>query len=202
MWFSTDAACLDYLEWLRWPDGFVCSQCGEASEAWRQSDGRYKCPACGQRTSVTADTIFELGRLPLAVLFTAIWRFATSKNGICALALQRDLGIKSYQTAWTLLRKVREVLVRPDRELLSGEVEVNEAFFPVRVLNVNNDSHGKKPLVGVAIERSGTNHLGRLRMGPIASRGIDDLRRFIRGNAEEALSVPDNAASTLITVDQ
>ncbi len=39
-WFPDDDACLDYLEWLRWPDGFVCPRCG-ASKSWRMSDGRF-----------------------------------------------------------------------------------------------------------------------------------------------------------------
>jgi len=57
-WFSTDADCLDYLEWLRWPEGFVCLRCAHA-KAWELADGRYECPECGERTSVTAGTIFE-----------------------------------------------------------------------------------------------------------------------------------------------
>src|SRR6266511_4084964 len=31
-WFATDADCLDYLEWLRWPDGFVCPRCADAAD--------------------------------------------------------------------------------------------------------------------------------------------------------------------------
>src|SRR3954449_8701194 len=50
-WFSTDADCLDYLEWLRWPSGFVCPECGQGG--WRLGDGRFECSGCGRRTSVT-----------------------------------------------------------------------------------------------------------------------------------------------------
>jgi len=46
-WFRTDADCLDYLEWLRWPDGFVCPECSHA-RAWELADGRYECPECGE----------------------------------------------------------------------------------------------------------------------------------------------------------
>jgi hypothetical protein len=52
-WFGTDADCLDYLDWLRWPDGFVCPECGHHG-GWRVADGRYKCASFGGRTSVTA----------------------------------------------------------------------------------------------------------------------------------------------------
>jgi len=47
-WFRTDAGCLDYLEWVRWPKGFVCLKCGH-SGGWRLSDGRIMCAACGHR---------------------------------------------------------------------------------------------------------------------------------------------------------
>src|SRR5260370_825740 len=63
-WFRTDADCLDYLEWVRWPQGFVCPDCGP-SGGWRLGDGRIMCAACGHRTSVTAGTIFDRTRTPL-----------------------------------------------------------------------------------------------------------------------------------------
>lgn len=39
-WFPSDAACLDYLDWLRWPDGF-CGPVWGATKAWRLADGRW-----------------------------------------------------------------------------------------------------------------------------------------------------------------
>jgi Transposase zinc-ribbon domain len=87
-WFRTDGDCLDYLEWLRWPGGFTCPSCGYAG-GWRLGDGRYECVGCHGRTSVTAGTIFDRTRTPLTVWFTACWLFATAKDGISALSLQR-----------------------------------------------------------------------------------------------------------------
>src|SRR3954447_10046650 len=82
-WFQTDADCLDYLEWLRWPSGFVCPECGHAG-GWRLGDGRFMCADCGSRTSVTAGTIFDRTRTPLTVWFAACWSFASGKDGISA----------------------------------------------------------------------------------------------------------------------
>lgn len=62
-WFRTDADCLDYLEWLRWPKGFVCPRCGNP-DGWPVADGRFKCTACNARTSVTAGTLFDRRRTP------------------------------------------------------------------------------------------------------------------------------------------
>jgi transposase-like protein len=127
-WFATDADCLDYLDWLRWPGGFVCPRCGHAG-GWAVADGRYKCASCGGRTSVTAGTLFDRRRTPLTVWFTACWMFATGKDGMSALSLQRALQIGSYPTAWAMLHRLRCVLVRPGRERLSGMVEVDETFI-------------------------------------------------------------------------
>jgi hypothetical protein len=127
-WFATDADCLDYLEWLRWPDGFVCPRCGHAG-GWAIGDGRHKCAGCAARTSVTAGTLFDRRRTPLTVWFTACWMFAAQKDGVSALSLQRTLEIGSYATAWAMLHRLRSVLVRPGRDRLTGTVEVDETYI-------------------------------------------------------------------------
>jgi hypothetical protein len=96
---------LDYLEWLRWPTGFVCPAC-QGRAAWRLGDGRFKCAACGARSSVTAGTIFDRTRTPLTLWFTACWLFATGKDGIAALSLKRSLDVGSYQTVWAMLHRL------------------------------------------------------------------------------------------------
>lgn len=127
-WFGTDADCRDYLAWLRWPEGFACDGCGHVG-GWQLADGRWECSACAHRTSVTAGTIFDRTRTPLTVWFHACWSFATAKDGISALGLQRTLQIGSYQTAWAMLHRLRSVLIRPGRELLAGQVEVDETYI-------------------------------------------------------------------------
>src|SRR5271157_5847344 len=103
-WFPTDADCLDYLEWLRWPCGFVCPSCGHPG-GWRLGDGRFMCTGCGNRTSVMAGTIFDRTRTPLTVWFSVCWHFAAGKDGVSALSLKRTLEIGSYQTVWAILHR-------------------------------------------------------------------------------------------------
>ena len=93
-WFPDDAACLDYLDWLRWPDGFACPHCG-GTRAWRLADGRWSCGGCARRVSPTAGTIFHATRTPLTVWFVAAWHMTSQKHGISALGLKRVLGIGS-----------------------------------------------------------------------------------------------------------
>jgi transposase-like protein len=188
-WFPTDADCVDYLEWLRWPEGFVCPSCGHHG-GWRLADGRFWCAGCGGRSSVTAGTIFDRTRTPLTVWFTACWLFATQKDGVSALSLQRTLEIGSYQTAWAMLHRLRSVLIRPGRERLSGTVEVDETFIGGEDPGLRGGrAKGKKSLVGVAVERKEPKGYGRCRMAPLADASAASLRAFLGDHVEPGATV-------------
>src|SRR6266540_3938735 len=183
-WFPTDADCLDYLEWLRWPEGFICPDCGHAG-GWALADGRFKCSACGERTSPTAGTIFDRTRTPLTVWFTACWLFASQKDGISALSLQRLLEIGSYQTAWAMLHRLRSVLVRPGRERLGGRVEVDETYIGGEEPGLRGGrARGKKVLTGIAVEIREPKGLGRCRMAPLADASGPSLHAFVTDHVE------------------
>jgi transposase-like protein len=188
-WFRTDADCLDYLEWLRWPSGFVCPVCGE-DQGWRLADARFKCSGCGGRTSVTAGTIFDRTRTPLTVWFTACWLFASGKDGISALSLKRTLEIGSYQTAWAMLHRLRSVLVRPGRERLTGVVEVDETYIGGRELGLRGGrAKGKKVLTGIAVEIKEPKGYGRCRMAPLADASSASLHPFVTDHVEPGATV-------------
>jgi transposase-like protein len=188
-WFRTDADCLDYLEWLRWPDGFACPRSSRAG-GWRLGDGRFMCADCGDRTSVTAGTIFDRTRTPLTVWFTACWLFATGKDGVSALSLQRALEISSYQTAWTMLHRLRAVLVRPGRDRLAGMVEVDETYIGGEEPGLRGGrARGKKVLVGVAVEVKEPRGMGRCRMAPLADASAASLHAFVTNHVEPGARV-------------
>jgi transposase-like protein len=188
-WFGTDEDCLDYLEWLRWPDGFSCPGCGHAG-GWRLADGRIKCGGCGARTSLTAGTIFDRTRTPLTVWFHACWLFATAKDGISAQHLQRALGIGSYQTAWAMLHRLRSVLVRPGRDRLAGTVEVDETYIGGEEPGLpGGRAYGKKVLTCIAVEVRPGKGIGRCRMAPLADFSSATLVAFIKENVEAGATV-------------
>ena len=190
-WFATDADCLDYLEWLRWPDGFVCPRCGNVG-GWRVADGSFKCAGCKAQTAVTAGTLFDRRRTPLTVWFQVCWEFATAKDGISALALKRTLQIGSYQTAWAMLHRLRSVLIRPGRELLSGQVEVDETYIGGEEAGLaGGRAKGKKALIAVAVEVVSPRGFGRCRMRIIPDGSASTLHPFITDNIA--------AGSTVIT---
>src|SRR5258706_2875770 len=125
--FASEQACRDYLFRLRWPEGFRCPRCS-GSQHWPVRSVLHECAKCGHQTSVTAGTIFQDTRKPLADWFRAMYRVTTQKNGASALGLQRVLGLGSYKTAWTWLHKLRRAMVRPGRDRLRGRVEVDETY--------------------------------------------------------------------------
>ena len=87
------------------------------------------------------------------VWFTACGMFATAKDGVSALGLQRSLEIGSYPTAWAMLHRLRSVLVRPGRYRLTGTVEADETFIGGEEAGLRGGgAKGKKSLVGVAVE--------------------------------------------------
>jgi len=85
---------------------------------------RWRCVACGYQVSLTAGTILHNTKLPLRVWFWAAYLMTTDKRGISALLLQRQLGLRRYETAWMLLHKLRRAMVNAAREPLHGEVEI------------------------------------------------------------------------------
>lgn len=175
--FSNEAWCREYLAQLRWPEGFRCPQCS-GGKAWPVRRVLLECAACGAQTSVTAGTIFQDTRTPLPVWFRAMWWVTTQKNGASALGLQRVLGLKSYETAWTWLHKLRRAMVRPGRDLLDGRIEVDEGYvggpeeLPGR-LNL------EKTLVVVAVQEVGKG-IGRIRMRRILDASAGSLVPFVR----------------------
>jgi transposase-like protein len=188
-WFGTDEDCLDYLAWLRWPDGFVCPRCGSPG-GWATADGRYKCGACGARASVTAGTLFDRRRTPLTVWFTACWMFATAKDGVSAQSLQRALEIGSYQTAWAMLHRLRSVLVRPGRDRLTGTVEVDETYIGGEELGLRGGrARGKKSLVGVAVELKEPRGCGRCRMRILPDASAAALHPMLTEHVEPGATV-------------
>ena len=133
----------------------MCPTC-EGTEAWSTGRGLRMCAACRHQASVTAGTIFQGTRMPLALWFRAIWWVVSQKKGASALGLQRVLGLGSYRTAWTWLHKLRRAMVRPGRDRLSEMVEVDETLVGGVEPGGGRRHLGKKALVAIAAEARST----------------------------------------------
>src|SRR3954466_8489426 len=182
--FASDAACRHYLMACRWPDGFRCPACGTRD--------LLQCRACRRQTSVTAGTALDRTRLPLPLWFAAAYLVTTHTPGFSALQLQRQLGLARYETAWTMLQKLRRVMVRPERDRLSGTVELDETY----VGGVEEGRRGgrqrdsKKVILAGAVEVRGRGS-GRIRLAVIPDLSAATFARF----AAEAIT-PGTAVLT------
>ena len=183
--FSSEEACVAYLEKLRWSSGFICPRCAVAGEAYRSSRGRLMCRACRVQTTVTAGTILDKTRTPLRVWLAAMWYVTSQKQGVSALGLQRVLGLGSYQTAWAILHRLRRAMVRPGHGLLQGDVEVDETY--VAITDIAKSRSGRdfqsktsNAIVAIAIERLKPKGFGRIRLRRVRSKSARHILPFIR----------------------
>ena len=176
--FATDQACREYLEELRWPEGFVCPRC-QGTKAWREGRGRQMCAGCLYPVSATTGTIFQDTRKPLRLWFRAAWHVTSQKHGASALGLQRVLGLGGYLTAWSWLHKLRRAMVRPKRDTLSGMVEVDETYVGGMAEGKRGRGADHKALVVIAAEENGKG-IGRIRMSRVADASAASLEGFVQ----------------------
>ena len=196
-WFPDDASCLAYLARLRWPDGFVCPSSGcDGRDAWLTDRHLYVCTSCRRQVSLTAGTIFEKTRVPLVQWFRAAWLVMSEKNGMSALGLQRQLGLSSYQTAWTMLHKFRTAMVRPGREKLHGEIEVDETYVGGPEPGRRGRQVRTKAIVAIGIETypSLGNHVGGF--GRIRMRMVPDVTQRTLGDFVWDIAEPGSVIKT------
>ncbi len=113
----------------------------------------------------------------------------SQKHGVSALGIQRSLGLGSYQTAWAMLHRFREAMVRPGRERLAGHVEVDEAY----VGGVEGKVHGRetttKSIVAIAVEIENPKGFGRIRLQQVPDVSKDSLVPFIESSVEPGATV-------------
>jgi hypothetical protein len=204
--FPDDAACAKYLESMRWPEGFVCPKCVQQSEPYRfpnRSSTVLRCRACQHNASLTAGTVMEKTHTPLTTWFWAAYLMTTQTPGISSTQFQRQLGLSSRQTSFTMLHKLRSCMVRPDRDKIGAEwpVEVDECYIGGATRGEGSGVHHKS-LVVAAVEvrvkqppedpdelkkwlkltTRQKKYAGRLRLQVIPDRCGDLLTEFVKEN--------------------
>lgn len=193
-WFPTEEACLSFLERLRWPGGWVCPSCGSAQPPYRASRTRLMCRDCRHQSTVTAGTIFDKTRTALRVWLAAAWYLTNQKQGVSALGLQRVLGLGSYETAWAMLHRFRRAMVRPGRERLKGQVEVDETYLALTdrhepISAVGRKSSTAKVLMVIAVEMLQPKGFGRIRLRRIARDSAPYVIPFVQEAIEPGSQV-------------
>jgi transposase-like protein len=180
--FATEVACQDYLAACRWPDGFVCPRCGHRQAYRLTAYRRWQCVACRAQVSLTAGTVFHNTKTSLTVWFWAAYLAVTDKRGISALLLQRQLGLRRYETAWMLLHKLRRAMVNAARESLHGEAESDNTWVGGEQPGIRGSRQlkGRKAaIVLVAVEKRGERS-NRLRMAIVPDFKQTTMLAFVQ----------------------
>lgn len=152
--FPTNDACLEFLKNIRWPDGIFCQKCQKVTTHYRITGRKvYSCNFCGTQVSPNANTIFHKSDTPLLSWFHAIFLMSSTKTGISAKQLQRELGV-TYKTAWRMFKEIRK-LMSENVSPLTGKVEVDESYFGGRKAGKRGRGASGKAIVMGMVERDG-----------------------------------------------
>ncbi len=182
--FPDDAACLEHLWRTRHAADGIHADCPKCDQervfkryATKQGRQSWTCTGCGHHVHPTAGTIFHKSSTSLHLWFYGMYLMASTRCGISAKQLERELGV-SYRTAWRMLNKIRTELMAQDGAPLSGDVEVDETAGGGRV-RASDTAQGRahvrakvsrRPTIWAAVERG-----GRVRAQVVKSRGTLDV---------------------------
>jgi len=157
--FPDEETCLQHLFDVRFGQGFECPKCKRASKWFRiKAERAFSCQFCGHHIHPTVGTPFALTRTPLQSWFYAIFLFTTTRNGVAAKELQRQLGV-TYKTAWRMAGLIREHMANVDGDYRIGGagkvVEADETFIGGEARGKGSGFKKNKTIVFGIMERGG-----------------------------------------------
>lgn len=176
-YFSSEENCVAALKELRWPNGFVCPNCGHDDGYELSRNDLTQCTSCRRQTSPTAGTILEKTHMPLTIWFRMMYEVAQDKGGASSSKLAKRFGIPQ-KTAWHMLLKIRTAMgSRNKRIQLGGDIELDEAFFG-REARKNQPAPDTETQVLVMVETEG-DRAGDVIMQVIPEASRDEIRDVV-----------------------
>lgn len=172
--FPDDDACLDHLFEVKFGDLTECPKCVRTSRFYRvKKIPAYSCQFCGHHIHPMSGTPFEKSRTPLQKWFYAMYLFTTSRHGVPAKELQRQLGV-TYKTAWRMGHEIRKYMTDVDGDgTYGGHVEIDETFVGGQT-DIRRKYENKSVVFGIA-ERN-----GKLQTYVVPDRKSKTLKRIIK----------------------
>jgi len=147
--FPNDDVCLDYIFTMRYGQNLTCPKCKKTGFHRVNNRKCYACAWCAYQIHPTTGTIFHKSSTKLTDWFYAIFLFASSKNGVSAKELERQLGV-TYKTTWRMAKQIRSLMTQ-GKDLLDGTVEVDETYVGgKRRGRRGRGADGKTAVVGIA----------------------------------------------------
>jgi transposase len=127
--FPDENACLIWLKEYLYPEGITCKVCKKVTPHHKMKTRKsWSCEICGHHVHPTADTIFHKSSTPLTLWFYATYLMASTRAGISAKQLERELGV-TYKTAWRMFHQIRKMMGDDKDNTLNNEVEVDETYM-------------------------------------------------------------------------
>lgn len=152
--FPDDDACLEWLRNYLYPEGIYCKVCQAVTKHHRvKSRPSYSCDRCGHHEHPMAGTIFENSRTPLRLWFHAVFLMASTRCGISAKQLEREIGV-TYKTAWRIFNRIRSLL-NEDGGPVGGTVEIDQTYIGGRRSGKGRGYRGNKATVLGIVQRKG-----------------------------------------------
>ena len=154
--FPDDDACLNHLMVQKHGEALDCPKCGKHGKFHRiRRHPAYECAWCGHEIYPMANTIFHRSHTSLQKWFYAMYLFTTTRHGVAAKELQRQLSV-TYKTAWRMAHQIRKLMAKADGEWpLGGTVEVDETYVGGKVKGKGRGYKGNKTVVFGMLERGG-----------------------------------------------
>lgn len=172
--FQTEEACEAYLFEQRWPNDFICPECGGSGCYWLRGRREYICRHCHRQSSVTVGTVLHRPHLLLTAWFWAMYLVARDKRGISAVQLSCELEI-SYSSTWYLLHRLRRAMGQRDQNyVLSGIVELDDAYFGAPKSNGKWDRGTEKTsaLAAVSLTEQGHPHFLKIQVSKLNAESV------------------------------
>ncbi len=165
--YGIEERCHAALVQMRWPDGFVCPDCGGVEHSYSRDRQIFQCSACRVQTSAKAGTIFHKSKTPLTKWFLAMHLLTSAKNDISGLELARQLDVK-WDTAWLIKQKLMEAMrQRNSIYKLDSDVQIDDAYLggeqPVKPGKAGRGAANKIPFVVAVATRDGKPTYTQLR---------------------------------------
>ena len=148
--YPDDATCLAAILARRVGPKPICPACHRQTRYFRLRKRRaYSCQWCGAHVYPCVGTPFEKSRTPLTKWFTAMYLFTTTRHGVAAKELERQLGV-TYKCAWRMAHAIRTMMEDPAGASLSGAVEVDETYIGGKRRGTRGrGAAGKTPVLGL-----------------------------------------------------
>ena len=178
--FPSEDSCVDYFKDIRLQYGVTCPGCGEVSRKWLKGRKAFQCPKCGCSIPLTKGTVMEHSKLSLRTWFYTMHLMTSIKQVLSAKEVQYQLGIDQYPPVWLMMMKLRSIMGKRDAIYqLSREVELDEAFFPIRT---PEESRGE------TIKRGAGSQQQAKVLVIVESKPVDDiLMEYISENTAKAI---------------